>query len=227
MAGIDVTVAGGDAVGVGEEHPATLISIDDMAAVLLSQGKLSEAEPFCREALEKCHRVLGDDHPKTLDSVNNMGCLRAAQHKYLEAEGCFREALEKRRRVLGEEHPSTLESMIFLGGLLEVQNKLLEAVAIFSEGVVICRRAYQQPHPVAARLLRNSAHLLGRVGRLEEAREQAREAVAMYRDHPDLPSQEARHAAEVLAALDELIAAHDAEPADRQAEGNGGESGEN
>jgi tetratricopeptide (TPR) repeat protein len=43
-----------------------------------AQGKLSEAEPYYREALEGRRRVLGDEHPDTLTSINNMGVLLQA-----------------------------------------------------------------------------------------------------------------------------------------------------
>ena len=38
---------------LGEDHPDTLNSINNLAAVLKAQGHLAEAEPFLREALKK------------------------------------------------------------------------------------------------------------------------------------------------------------------------------
>jgi tetratricopeptide (TPR) repeat protein/predicted Ser/Thr protein kinase len=93
---------------LGEAHPQTLNSINQMGVLLDSQGKLDEAEPYYREALEKERRVLGEEHPVTLTSINNMGFLMQAQGKLSEAEPYFREALEKRRRLSGEEHPEII-----------------------------------------------------------------------------------------------------------------------
>ncbi len=56
-----------------------------MGGLLRAQGKLAEAEPYCREALEKRRRVLGDEHPDTLISIHSMGCLLLAQGKHTEA----------------------------------------------------------------------------------------------------------------------------------------------
>ncbi len=39
---------------------------------LQAQGKLAEAEPYFREALEGNRRVLGDDHPNTLIIIKNL-----------------------------------------------------------------------------------------------------------------------------------------------------------
>ena len=52
----------------------------------MSQGKLDEAEPYYREALEVYRQVLGDEHPYTLTSINTMGWLLQAQGKLDEAE---------------------------------------------------------------------------------------------------------------------------------------------
>ena len=57
---------------LGDEHPDTLVSINNLAALLHTQGKLSEAEPLFREALSARKRTLGGEHPFTLGSINNL-----------------------------------------------------------------------------------------------------------------------------------------------------------
>ena len=86
------------------DHPDTLASINEMGSVLLSAGKLAEAELYLREALEGYLRVLGDEHPDTLNSINNMGFLLVSTGRLGEAEPYYREALEGLRHVLGDEH---------------------------------------------------------------------------------------------------------------------------
>ncbi len=66
---------------LGDDHPGTLTSINNMGNLLKSMGKLEEAMPYSRESLEGRRRVLGDDHPRTLTSINNMGLLLHAQGK--------------------------------------------------------------------------------------------------------------------------------------------------
>lgn len=56
-----------------------------MGLLLRAQGKLSEAEPYLREVLDRTRSVLGDDHPNTLISISSMGSLLQAQHKSAEA----------------------------------------------------------------------------------------------------------------------------------------------
>ena len=39
---------------LGKDHPVTLTSLNNLAALLQAQGQLAEAEPLYREALAKC-----------------------------------------------------------------------------------------------------------------------------------------------------------------------------
>jgi hypothetical protein len=88
-----------------------------MGTLLRDSGRLAEAEPLYREALEKRRRVLGEDHPHTLVSLGNMGILLARQGKPAEAEPFLLDSHEKRSRVLGEQHPLTVAA---IGALVDL-----------------------------------------------------------------------------------------------------------
>ena len=57
-----------------------------------AQGKLNEAEPLVRCALEGFERTFGPDHKNTLTSVSMLGSLLQAQGKLNEAEPLLRRA---------------------------------------------------------------------------------------------------------------------------------------
>jgi hypothetical protein len=59
----------------GARHLDTLSSINGLALLLSDQGKLDEAEPLYREALEARRDVRGARHPNTLTSMNNLANL--------------------------------------------------------------------------------------------------------------------------------------------------------
>ena len=61
---------------LGDRHPHTLISINNLASLLQAQGNLAAAEPLCREALSARRESLGDRHPDTLDSIKKLVMLR-------------------------------------------------------------------------------------------------------------------------------------------------------
>ncbi len=56
-----------------------------MGFLLRAQGKLAEAEPYSREALEKSRHVQGEEHPSTLSFISNLGGLLRDQGKQQEA----------------------------------------------------------------------------------------------------------------------------------------------
>ena len=57
---------------LGEIHPDTATSYNNVGCNLNAQRKYAEAEPLLRKALEIWRRVLGENHPKTATSYNNV-----------------------------------------------------------------------------------------------------------------------------------------------------------
>ena len=64
------------------EHPDTLMSMNNLAVVLDSQGKYEAAEEMYRRTLELREKVLGSKHPDTLMSMNNLAGVLDDQGKY-------------------------------------------------------------------------------------------------------------------------------------------------
>jgi non-specific serine/threonine protein kinase/serine/threonine-protein kinase len=175
---------------LGDDHPSTLSSIQNMGWLLQQQGKLDEAEPFYREALEGKRRVLGDDHPSTLGSINHMGLLLMDQGKLDEAEPLCRKALEGLRHILGDDHPSTLNSILGMGNLLARQGKFDEAELFYRESLEGTRRVLGDDHQDTLTSIHNMGWLLQQQDKLDEAEPFCRETLAGNRrihgnDHPN------------------------------------------
>ena len=105
---------------LGNDHPYTIASVNNMGLLLQDQGKFAEAEPLLREALEASRRALGNDHPDTIISVNNMAMLLNTQGKLAETMPLLLEALIKSKRVLGNDHPDTISSVNNMAMFLKV-----------------------------------------------------------------------------------------------------------
>ena len=96
---------------LGEEHPDTLISMNQLAAALLNLGNASSARDLHESALSVRRRVLGEEHPSTLGSMHNLASSLWALGDASGARNLLESALSVSRRVLGERHPDTLTSM--------------------------------------------------------------------------------------------------------------------
>jgi Flp pilus assembly protein TadD len=114
---------------LGQDHPDTLVSINDLGLLRENQGRLDECERLYREALDGYRRVLGPDHPSTLTAMNNMGALLIKRGRAADAEPFCREAAERSRRSAGANHPRTLIFVAGLGTTLARQNKFADAEA--------------------------------------------------------------------------------------------------
>eukprot|EP00931_Biecheleriopsis_adriatica_P020798 TRINITY_DN1378_c0_g1_i8.p2 TRINITY_DN1378_c0_g1~~TRINITY_DN1378_c0_g1_i8.p2 ORF type:complete len:210 (-),score=36.24 TRINITY_DN1378_c0_g1_i8:191-739(-) len=75
---------------LGDLHPDTLTSINNLGMLFQAMGKLDEAAPLCRQQL-------GDLHPDTLTSINNLGMLFQAMGKLDEAAPLLEEAARRQR----------------------------------------------------------------------------------------------------------------------------------
>jgi tetratricopeptide (TPR) repeat protein len=100
------------------EHLDTLMSMNNLAAVLGSQGKREAAEEMHRRTLKLREKVRGPEHSYTLTSMSN---LALGAGKYKEAQEMYRQALELTEKAL--EHPDTLASMNHLALVLGDQGK--------------------------------------------------------------------------------------------------------
>ena len=146
-----------------------LTSMNKLALLLHSQGKLDEAEALFRQTLEARRRTLREEHPDTLESMNDLALLLKDQGKLDEAEPLFRETLEARRRTLGEEHPDTLTSVNNLAVLLKILGELDEAEPLLRQALEAQHRILGEKHPNTLQSMNNLASLLWAQGKLAEA----------------------------------------------------------
>ena len=132
---------------LGEEHPSTAASYNNVASNLNAQGRYEEAEPLFRKSLEIRQRVLGEEHPSTATSYNNVASNLNAQGRYEEAEPLYRKSLEIRQRVLGEEHPDTAASYNNVAYNLNAQGRYEEAEPLYRKSLEISQRVLGEEHP--------------------------------------------------------------------------------
>ena len=116
---------------LGNRHPSTLGSINNLGLLLVAKGDLAAAEPLCREALEGKRETLGSQHRSALLAISCLGALLYAKGDLTAAEPLFREALKGWRETLGNRHPNTLSSIKSLSRLLKAKKGKLRPAEKF------------------------------------------------------------------------------------------------
>jgi len=175
---------------LGEEHPDTLYSINNLATVLRAMGEFDEARQLNQQVLDIRRRTLGEEHPNTLISMNNLALVLRDVGELDEARQLTQQAFDIRRRTLGEEHPDTLYSMNNLAGVLRAVGELDEARQLNQQVFDISRRTLGEEHPDPLISMNNLAVVLRAVGELDEARQLNQQVFDIRRrtlgeEHPD------------------------------------------
>ncbi|MGA3190483.1 MAG: tetratricopeptide repeat protein [Bryobacteraceae bacterium] len=124
---------------LGDEHPDTLQSMNNLSVLYLDQGDAARAEPLLARLLEVRRRVLGEENPDTLVGMNNLAAAYRLEGKYAQAEPLLVKTLAIKRRVLGEVHHSTAAAWNGLAALYRQEGKLAEAEPLQLKAVEVWR----------------------------------------------------------------------------------------
>ena len=152
---------------------------DEIADLLVAQGRYSDAEKLFRSVIEARTRALGPEHPDTLDSRHRLIYALSRQSKYAEAEAEAREMLRLREKVLGPDNPDTAVSRYNLAEPLVEQGKYAEAETLYRDIIRLQEKTLGPEHPrtLAARV--GLATVLSSEGKNPEAEPLYREIITL------------------------------------------------
>ena len=145
--------------------PGMLVSMNNMAILLQSQGKLAEAEALLRQTLATLRAQCGHEDTVTLRTMNSLACLLQNQGKYMDARRLYLQTIEIQRRTLGTEHLDTIATLENLATLLYEQDELDSAAPLLQETVNLRRRILGDNHADSLRSFNNLALLLQKQGK--------------------------------------------------------------
>ena len=146
-----------DRKDLGDEHPETLTSMNNLALTLWNQGDLAGARKLQEQVLDARRRVLGEEHPTTLISMDNLALTLGNQGDLAGARRLQERVLEVHRRVLGEEHVQTLTTMSNLASTLWNQGDLAGARMLQERVLEVHRRVLGEEHPAKLTSMSNLA----------------------------------------------------------------------
>ena len=120
---------------LGEDHPDTATSYNNLAVNLNAQGKYAEAEPLLPQGPGDPPQGAGRGPPRHRHQLQQPGratwTTRASTPR---PSRCSSKALAIRRKVLGEDHPDTAASYNNLACNLDAQGKYAEAEPLYQQG---------------------------------------------------------------------------------------------
>jgi tetratricopeptide (TPR) repeat protein len=152
---------------LGDDHPSTLASANDLARDLAALGEYERARQLDEDALARRRRVLGDDHPNTLTSASNLAADLAELGEHERARELDEDTLARRRRVLGDDHPSTLTSASNLARDLAALGEYEQARQLDEDTLARRRRILGDDHPDTLASAGNLADDLAELGEHE------------------------------------------------------------
>jgi len=154
---------------LGETHPGTLGSRNNLALAYQDAGRLDEAIPLLERTLADRERVLGETHPGTLGSRNNLAAAYRDAGRLDEAIPLYERTLADSERVLGETHPDTLTSRNNLALAYRDAGRLAEAIPLLERTLADSERVLGETHPDTLTSRNNLAAAYRAAGRLAEA----------------------------------------------------------
>jgi serine/threonine protein kinase/tetratricopeptide (TPR) repeat protein len=137
---------------LGDEHPDTLTSMNNLASVYKSLGMPERAEPLQRKDLEISLRTLGEEHPDTIVSLGNLGNTLRGEHRCEEALPYLQRAVRAARKSLPKNNPGTAYNLGWLGSCLRDLGRYAEAEPMLLEAREIIVASRGEEHPIARQM---------------------------------------------------------------------------
>ncbi|MFF8787997.1 FxSxx-COOH system tetratricopeptide repeat protein [Streptomyces sp. NPDC015125] len=175
---------------LGEGHPDTLTSRNNLAYAYDAAGDLERAIPLHEQNLADRLRVLGEDHPDTLTSRNNLAGAYESAGDLERAIPLHEQNLTDSLRVLGEDHPDTLSSRNNLAGAFEAAGDPGRAIPLHEQNLADRLRVLGKDHPDTLTSRNNLALAFESAGDPERAIPLYEQNLAdrlrvLGKDHPD------------------------------------------
>jgi nephrocystin-3 len=160
---VDLVEASGGADGM--QGAATA---NNLACQYVAEGRLEEAEPLLRRALEINERLAPDktEHAKALGNLGELLCSMKRPH---EAEHLFRKALSIEQDLWGDENPDIAKTLHGLATVLNHTGRPNEAEPLLRQALSIQEKYHGFDHLDVAKALHNLAAFLVATGRIGEA----------------------------------------------------------
>ncbi|MFD5635222.1 tetratricopeptide repeat protein, partial [Streptomyces sp. NPDC127077] len=152
---------------LGDTHPDTLASRNNLANAYQSAGDLGRAIPLHEATLTQYEQVLGDTHPDTLASRNNLASTYQSAGDLGRAIPLHEATLTQYEQVLGDTHPHTLTSRNNLANAYQAAGDLGRAIPLYEATLTQYEQVLGDTHPLTLASRNNLANAYQAAGDLD------------------------------------------------------------
>ncbi|MBT3347184.1 MAG: CHAT domain-containing protein [Thiotrichales bacterium] len=167
---------------LGEMHPNTITTLNNLSGLQRKQSRLIEAESGYELALKRFTTSLGEKHPSTLAVMNNLALTLETEGLYDRAEPLYRKVLSNSRDTLGKSHPTTIASMNNLAMLYESQGTFKKSEPLYKQTIGLLDGKMGGEHPDTIAVKNNLGYLYLLQQRNEDASIIFEEVVRVWQD---------------------------------------------
>jgi CHAT domain-containing protein len=173
------------------QEPETIVSLTRQVQERVAAGRVGEALPFARRAIELMEHERGPDDLELGTAMHTLALLHVQLGQYADAEPLYKRALSIRERVLGAEQMEVASTLHGLAALYVYQGRYADAEPLYQRSLGIKERLLGQEHSEVATTLHNLGVLLALEGRYAEAepiyeRVLAIKEKSLGAEHPDV-----------------------------------------
>jgi tetratricopeptide (TPR) repeat protein len=180
---LDLALASG-IKNLGVDHPEVAIRRSNLASVLIDQGDLTRARDLLELALDSDIKNLGEDHPSVATWRSNLAIVLKNQGDLARARDLLELALASDIKNLGDDHPEVAIRRYNLAGICEQEGDLVASLGLLERALRSELVSLGVDHPSAAMTRAKISNLLSRVGKHDEARKEAQEALRIVASQP-------------------------------------------
>jgi CHAT domain-containing protein len=174
---------------VGEDHPNTLNSMNNLAISYRVIGQNDKALELNEQTLKLRRSKLGEDHLATLNSMNNLANSYSDVGQNDKALALREQTLKLIRANLGEDHPYTLSSMNNLAASYRAVGQNDKALELNEQTLKLRRSKLGEDHLATLNSMSNLATSFGDTGQNDKALALREQTLKLMRaklgeDHP-------------------------------------------
>ncbi|KAF5358698.1 hypothetical protein D9757_014375 [Collybiopsis confluens] len=176
---------------LGEHHPDTLTSMNNLASTYQARGKTEQAEQLLETVLSLCGKeLLGEHHPDTLTSIGNLVLTYQACGEREQAEMLQEKVLSLWKELIEEHHCDTLTSMNNLAGTYQPRGKTERAEKLEEKVLSLRKELLGEHHPDTWTFMSNLALTYQARGKTEQAEKLQEKVLSLHKEllgehHPD------------------------------------------